>query len=607
MADDSDLDYLSDSGDPADSGEPGEPGDPAEPDDASPSPSPSKPGDASVRPGKPGGAQPSEPGGAEPSEGSGRSTRRAKRGTSVPIGATVPIRRALRASNRHKALNRHRKLPRRVSFRTRLVALAAAAVGISVALASAACYVGVRRTLVREVDNQLRRQADLIETRRFRPEIPSLAGITGPLQRSGLNSFMTFQVITANGTVVIPNTPALPITATDRAVAAGKQGETFRSVGSSGKANHVRVLTVSVGGGYAVQLARPLVDIDRTLRHLALILLLVAATGVAFSLVLGYLIGKTSLRPVEDLTEAVERVGATGHLDERIDVTGDDELSRLATSFNQMLAALGESRRQQTQLVADAGHELRTPLTSLRTNIEVLLRAHDLPDADRTALFGDITAQLTELSTLVGDLVELARDEEQRPEPEDVRVDLVVEDAVERARRRAPMLTFNLDVQDALVRAQPALLERAVLNVLDNAAKWSPEASTVEVTVRRSGPSWRLEVRDHGPGITDEDLPHVFDRFYRSATARWLPGSGLGLAIVRQVVESSGGAVSAINAADGGTVVRIDLPAVDLTDAASGPGDAAGDATDGASSISGGAGAPAGAGAGADTNDSILI
>ncbi len=474
-------------------------------------------------------------------------------------------RRARRARPAHRA--------RRVSFRTRLVGLAAAAVGVSVALASAACYIGVRRTLVREVDNQLRRQATLVENRRLPPEIKNLAGITGPLQRSGLSSFTTFQVITANGTVLIANTPALPVTATDRAVAAGKQRETFRSISSSAKAGHARVLTISVGGGYAVQLARPLVDIDRTLRHLALILLLVAATGIAFSLVLGYLVGKTSLRPVEDLTEAVERVGATGHLDERIDVTGDDELSRLATSFNQMLAALGESRRQQTQLVADAGHELRTPLTSLRTNIEVLLRAHDLPDADRAALFGDITGQLTELSTLVGDLVELARDEEQRPEPEDVRLDIVVEDAVDRARRRAPSLAFSVDVRPALVHTQAALLERAVLNVLDNAAKWSPEGSTVEVTLARSGSSgpsgpsgsfWRLEVRDHGPGIADDDLPYVFDRFYRAATARRLPGSGLGLAIVRQVVESSGGAVSAVNAANGGTMVRIDLPAFEV-------------------------------------------
>jgi two-component system sensor histidine kinase MprB len=457
-----------------------------------------------------------------------------------------------------------------MTFRTRLVAVAAAAVGISVALASAACYVGVRRTLVQEVDNQLRRQGDLIESRRFRPEIPSLATVAGPLQRSGLNSFVTFQVITAGGTVVIPNSPAaLPITASDRAVAAGKQNETFRSIGQTGKNNHARVLTFSVGGGFAVQLARPLTDTDRTLRQLAVVLLVVAVAGVAFALFLGYLVGKASLRPVEDLTEAVERVGATGQLDERIEVTGHDELSRLATSFNQMLAALGESRRQQSQLVADAGHELRTPLTSLRTNIEVLMRVHDLPDSDRVALFGDITGQLTELTTLVGDLVELARDDEQRPEPEDVRLDLVVEDAVDRARRRAPTLTFHVALCDALVRTQPNLLERAVLNVLDNAAKWSPPGSTIEVAVARSGAAWRLEVRDHGPGITEEDLPHVFDRFYRAAAARRLPGSGLGLAIVRQVVESSGGSVVAVVAPEGGTIVRIDLPAVELSSSTS--------------------------------------
>jgi two-component system sensor histidine kinase MprB len=462
-------------------------------------------------------------------------------------------------------------VPHRMSFRTRLVAVAAAAVGLSVALASAACYVGVRRTLVSEVDNQLRRQGDVIASRRIRSEIPSLATVTGPLQRSGLNSFVSFQVIKSNGTVVIPNTPnALPVTATDRAVAAGKQAESFRSVGRAGSATHARVLTFSVGGGYAVQLTRPLADTDRTLRQLALVLLVVALAGVAFSLFLGYLVGKTSLGPVEDLTEAVERVGATGQLDERIEVSGDDELSRLATSFNKMLEALGESRRQQAQLVADAGHELRTPLTSLRTNIEVLLRVPDLPESDRTALFGDITAQLSELTTLVGDLVELARDDEQRPEPEDVRLDLVVEDAVDRARRRAPTLEFGLSICDAVVRTQPTLLERAVLNVLDNAAKWSPPGSEVDVAVTRHGAWWRLEVRDDGPGIADEDLPHVFDRFYRSAAARFLPGSGLGLAIVRQVVESSGGSVAAVSAPDGGTIVRIDLPAVEPSGATAG-------------------------------------
>jgi two-component system, OmpR family, sensor histidine kinase MprB len=452
----------------------------------------------------------------------------------------------------------------RVSLRTRLVIVAAAAVGISVALASAACYISVRRTLVRDVDNQLRRQADVVASRTFRPEIPSLRGVAGPLSRSGLDTAEAFQVIQADGKVVIAATTPLPVTAKDKAVAAGHLDQAFRSVGTTGNPDHARVLTFSVGGGFAVQLSRPLGDTDRTLSHLAWVLALVAAAGVAFSLVLGYLVGKTSLKPVEELTEAVERVGATGQLDERIDVTGDDELARLATSFNQMLAALDQSRRQQAQLVADAGHELRTPLTSLRTNIEVLLRVHDLPEADRTALFSDITGQLSELTTLVGDLVELARDDEQRPESVDVRLDVVVEDAVDRARRRAPSLTFNVALGPALVRAQPNLLERAVLNVLDNAAKWSPAGSSVEVSVGRNGASWRLAVRDHGPGITDEDLPHVFDRFYRSASARRLPGSGLGLAIVRQVVESSDGAVSAVASPEGGTILRIDLPAVEV-------------------------------------------
>jgi two-component system sensor histidine kinase MprB len=455
-------------------------------------------------------------------------------------------------------------VPHRVSLRTRLVVVAAAAVGLSVALASGACYISVRRTLLRTVDDQLQTQADLVQSRRFSPEIPTLRSIAGPLAHSGLNTAESFQVITSSGTVVVASTPKLPVTPTDRAVAAGTQGEALRTIGNAGNSNHARVITFPVGGGFAVQLARPLSDTDRTLGHLAWVLALVAAAGIAFSLLLGYLVGKTLLRPVEDLTEAVERVGETGQLDERIAVTGDDELSRLATSFNQMLAALDESRRQQAQLVADAGHELRTPLTSLRPNIEVLLRVHDLPEADRAALFGDITGQLSELTTLVGDLVELARDDEQRPEPEDVRLDLVVEDAVDRARRRAPSLTFNVALVPALVRAQPNLLERAVLNVLDNAAKWSPAGSSVEVSLRRDGPSWHLDVRDHGPGITDEDLPHVFDRFYRSASARRLPGSGLGLAIVRQVVESSGGSVSATASPEGGTVLRFELAAIEL-------------------------------------------
>ena len=455
-----------------------------------------------------------------------------------------------------------------MTFRTRLVVVAAAAVGLSVAVATAGSFVVVRRQLVSQVDNQLLRQARLVEARRIGAEIPSLGPVSGTLQRSGLNSFIAFQIIRSDGSVITRDvTPAMSITRTDRSVAAGRKTEAFRTIGVPGRGNHSRLLTYSLGGGIAVQLSRPLADTDRTLGDLTLVLLVVAAIGVVLSAILGYLVARAGLRPVERLTEAVERVGATGQLNERIEVAGEDELSRLATSFNTMLAALDDSRRQQAQLVADAGHELRSPLTSLRTNIEVLIKAHALPEADRRALLSDVTAQLGELTTLVGDLVELARDDEQGPEVTDVRLDLVVANAVDRARRRAPSLTFDVIASQALVRAQAALLERAVLNVLDNAAKWSPAGSDVEVRITRDGDTWRLDVRDHGPGIAAEDLPHVFDRFYRAAGARSQPGSGLGLAIVRQVVESGGGSVTAEAAAGGGTRVCFRLQAVDVVEA----------------------------------------
>jgi len=268
------------------------------------------------------------------------------------------------------------------------------------------------------------------------------------------------------------------------------------------------------------------------------------------------------MRPVERLSTAAEHVAATQDLEATIEVSGDDELSRLAVSFNAMLAALAGSRRQQARLVSDAGHELRTPLTSLRTNIEVLMRVRDLPEQDRTELLADVTAQLEELTTLIEDLVDLARVDEQAREPEEVRLDVVVERALERARRRAPSLVFDAQVGDAMVRGQPTLLERAVLNVLDNAAKWSPPGAHVELAVVREGPSWRVSVRDHGPGISPEDLPRVFDRFYRAASARALPGSGLGLAIVNQVIRSHNGWVEVWTPPDGGTLVTLTIPAL---------------------------------------------
>jgi two-component system, OmpR family, sensor histidine kinase MprB len=312
--------------------------------------------------------------------------------------------------------------------------------------------------------------------------------------------------------------------------------------------------------GLVVQIGYPLTNVDNTLAFLRAALILVALGGVALAAGLGWAVGRASIRPVEDLTLAVEHVTATQDLSSTIDDEGNDELARLARSFNAMLAALAASKDQQAQLVSDAGHELRTPLTSLRTNIEVLMRTKDLPTRDRDALLTDVDAQLQELTTLVGDLVDLAReDEKQQAEPVLVDLDELVEHAVERAHRRATSVDFDVSLEPGQVYAQPALLERAVMNVLDNAAKWSPPGGHVGVNLEANG-AWRLTVTDQGPGIAPEDLPHVFERFYRAPTARSMPGSGLGLAIVKRVVVDHGGSIEVSSPAKGGTTVEIVLP-----------------------------------------------
>ncbi|HLI24343.1 MAG TPA: HAMP domain-containing sensor histidine kinase, partial [Acidimicrobiales bacterium] len=279
------------------------------------------------------------------------------------------------------------------------------------------------------------------------------------------------------------------------------------------------------------------------------------------AMAMGYGLGRATIRPVVSLTAAAEHVAATQDLGATIDEDGEDELGRLARAFNAMLGALAASRNQQAQLVADAGHELRTPLTSLRTNFEVLMRTRNLPEADRRQLMSDVGAQLEELTTLVGDLVELARQDEPQPEAVDVAFDAIVERALQRAKRRATSVQLQVTTEPGMVKAPPALLERAVLNVLDNAIKWSPPGGTVEVALRRRA-TWTLDVRDHGPGIAPDDLPRVFDRFYRAPSARALPGSGLGLAIVRRVVEANGGSVGIWCPPEGGTVVHVELPTV---------------------------------------------
>jgi two-component system, OmpR family, sensor histidine kinase MprB len=276
--------------------------------------------------------------------------------------------------------------------------------------------------------------------------------------------------------------------------------------------------------------------------------------------VAGLLVGRAGLRPVERLTKAAERVGRTGDLSP-IEVEGADEIGRLARSFNEMLAAVATSRALQRQLVADAGHELRTPLTSLRTNLDLLAQSdaagtRGLAAAEREALLVDVRAQVEELSGLVADLVELARDDRPTASTDEVDLAGVVERAIERVRRRATGVAFDVDLQGWIVLGDTTALERAVTNLLDNAVKWSPPGGHVLVSLAEG----RLTVTDDGPGIEDADLPYVFDRFYRSTDARGMPGSGLGLAIVRQAAERHGGSVSAGRAPTAGAQLVLDLP-----------------------------------------------
>ncbi len=436
-----------------------------------------------------------------------------------------------------------------MSLRARLTLAVAVAVAAAIAIACAVVYVIVRGDLRGQVDDTLRNRAAAAQAAFNRP---GLGRFVAPLGEGGGDTLI--QLVQSNGTVLRgPYSIAIPVDRQTKSVAGGTADAYLADSTVDGV--HVRVLTAPLGQGLAVQVLRPLQEVDHTLNRLALLMVLVAAGGVALAVAAGTIVSRAALAPVRRLGNATEEVARTHDLSLRVEVEGHDELGRLAESFNEMLGELEESVGAQRQLVADASHELRTPLTSLRTNIEVLARGDAPKDERREQLLRDLTEQLEEMSVLVNDLVELARENAQQPEAEEVRLDLLVDDVVERARRRAPQVEFRSELEESTVDGVPTALERAVGNLLDNAVKWSPPGATIEVTVRGG----EVTVRDHGRGIDEADLPLVFDRFYRAPAARGMPGSGLGLAIVKQVAEQQGGSVSAEAAEGGGALLRLTL------------------------------------------------
>jgi two-component system sensor histidine kinase MprB len=456
-----------------------------------------------------------------------------------------------------------------MSLRRRIGAAAGLAVAIAVLAAAAIVYVAVRAQLRDGVDSDLRSLAREVVSREpghgpggrgapdggRPPPGRLLLPLPGRTRFGGAEAYAQF--LTADGLVVRPPAApaALPVPSRARDVAAGRSPSYAGDMTVGG--THVRVLTQAVPGG-AVQLARPLGEVDRTLRRLLVVLLVVAAAGVGLAVALGTLVARTALAPVARFTRRTETIAADGDMTQRIEVEGDDELARLATSFNSTLDALQRSVEAQRQLVADAGHELRTPLASLRANIQVLEQADQLTDADHAALRADVVRELDELTALVGDVVELARGSGADEELDDVRVDRIAAALVERFRRRAAgRVEFTLDAEPTVVAGMPGRIHRAVANLLDNALKWSPDGARVEVTLREGV----LAVRDRGPGFAERDVPHVFERFYRADSARGLPGSGLGLAIVRQAAEAHGGSAEAANAPGGGALLRVSFGA----------------------------------------------
>jgi two-component system sensor histidine kinase MprB len=409
----------------------------------------------------------------------------------------------------------------------------------------------VRNELRAQVDDSLRDRA--VEVSRAPvPRRGPFFDIPAPLL-GGPGGYI--QAVRSDGRTFVGRDVEIPIPVTDRAlgVANGSEEPFFedRTLANT----HVRVLTFPYESGWALQVLRPMTEADNTLARLRWLLVAITAAGILAAAALGLIVSRAAIAPVARLTRATERVTETGDLSERIDAGGQDELSRLAGSFNAMLGALEESTNAQRQLVADASHELRTPLTSLRTNFEVLMSDRELDPDERRRLLDDVVDQIGEMTTLIAELIELARGDQLPSEPEEVRLDLLAQEAVERVRRDRPGVTFNTDLRESFVNGVPASLERAIGNVLDNAAKWSPPGGEVDVSVEDG----TVTVRDRGPGIDEADMPYVFDRFYRSSSARRMPGSGLGLAIVRQVAEAHGGDVVAEHAEGGGTRVTLRL------------------------------------------------
>lgn len=442
----------------------------------------------------------------------------------------------------------------RRSLASRVAVLTTLAVAVSIAAMSLGAFMVMRMQLQDSLDESL---LDRAEKAAKYTALSEMTRRDVPSWMLGAADVRIIFITSDRGVLTADDGPEITLGRPELGVAEGRAPDSVRTIVAAGDVEY-RVATVPAGNGAALVLAQPLSSQHRTLAKLGTVMLVAGGLGVLAAALAGWAVAANGLRPVRRLTRSVERIAVTEDL-APLAVEGDDEIARLAAAFNQMLTSLAASRDRQRRLVADAGHELRTPLTSLRTNLDLLAQADTdggLPEEARRELLDDVRAQIEELTTLVGDLVVLAREDQPVAVIESIDLADVTERALARVRRRAPGVDFDVRLDHWRVTGDATGLERAVLNLLDNAAKWSPAGGTI--TVRLA--SGVLTIDDQGPGIPVEDQPYVFERFWRAEESRSMPGSGLGLAIVRQVVDRHGGRVAVADAPGGGTRLTLWLP-----------------------------------------------
>ena len=441
-----------------------------------------------------------------------------------------------------------------MSIRRRIALVSAAAVAIAVVLISVVTFVGARRQVLSPIDDSLLARADVVE--RLRPEalfaVFGIERIDARRERivpGGVGDFDAsyYQVIFANGPVVNAGEVDL-ILPEPSGGDLNRDEPTLRSEWVDDV--HLRIVTVMRNDGDVVlQIGRPLTEADTALARLAVVLMVGGVVGIALAGGLGLVVAKQAVKPIDELTVAVGNIAETQAFSDRVEVVGDDEVAELSREFNLLLDELETSQLEQARLVRDAGHELRTPLTALRTNLEVL-RRHEVEPAERAEILSAANTEVEELALLVAEVVDLATDRYEEEPVSSIALGDVAETVIARLNSRKGR-AVELTSDGSIVLGKTHALERALSNIVGNADKFTPTDGAISVAVSGGG----VTVSDDGPGFASQDLPHVFERFYRSDAARSTPGSGLGLSIVKQIIDDHGGEVFARNTVDGGAEV----------------------------------------------------